>query len=393
MKMMCGKYICSHLMCQTEFDSETQLHYHLSDTHGLHKAIWVASGNELDSKGKIGTRTDAVSQGRKRSQEWTGAKKQQRLGSSEAGMFCVIHWTASELNITTPSTSHNSAEAERQPDGSTLVEDNCAKLTPVQVAQHHPVPSPSNHLATPFREFGEMSLSSADGRLGQLCKSRPGFNADGIRFSTQSPSLQPDSIADTLNTSSLPTLYTSDERGPSTTNTSPEIPPIDPRLMQDCDSSILSGHEPGTSEDRERSDSSYATCSPDPNTPPTSLKLRDARSSFREAPSSADMTVSPVRAHLEASTPLTAAPGKKALKKAKHRTVDNDGVHANHRLTRAMMRRKATDTQSGHVSCPKSSRAANHPSKKEEVASIPRHSYVAQPSSRVSRSTSRMLRQ
>ncbi|KAF7136892.1 hypothetical protein CNMCM5793_006507 [Aspergillus hiratsukae] len=83
---------------------------------------------------------------------------------------------------------------KRQPDGSTLVKDNRAKLTPVQVAQHRPVPSssPSNHSATPFREFGETSLSSADGRLGQLRENGPGFNADGIGFLTRSPSLQPE---------------------------------------------------------------------------------------------------------------------------------------------------------------------------------------------------------
>lgn len=51
MKMMCGKYLCSHPMCQVEFDSEIQLRYHLSDTHGLQKAIWVSSGDESEGKG------------------------------------------------------------------------------------------------------------------------------------------------------------------------------------------------------------------------------------------------------------------------------------------------------------------------------------------------------
>lgn len=46
-------------------------------------------------------------------------------------MFCVIHWTASELNMTTTSAGRNSAKVKRQPDGSTLVEDNRANLTPV----------------------------------------------------------------------------------------------------------------------------------------------------------------------------------------------------------------------------------------------------------------------
>ncbi|KAF7136973.1 hypothetical protein CNMCM5793_006677 [Aspergillus hiratsukae] len=215
MKMMCGKY----------------LRYHLSDTHGLHKAIWVASGDESDSKGKLGTRADAVSRGKKRSQEWKGDKKRQRLGPGEAGMFRVIQWASPELNVTTCPPVAILPRSRDSPDGSTLVESNHTGLTPVQVAQRcHPVPSSSNHLATPFRQFGETSFSSADGRLGQLSDNGPGSNADGIECSTRSPSLQPDSIADTLNTSDLPTLYTSDELGSSTTTTSPEILPIDPQL-------------------------------------------------------------------------------------------------------------------------------------------------------------------
>lgn len=90
MKMMCGKYLCSHPMCRVEFNSETRLRYHLSDTHGLQKAIWVSSGDESDSKGKLSTRTDAVSRGKKRFREWKGDKKRQRLDPSGAGMFSVI---------------------------------------------------------------------------------------------------------------------------------------------------------------------------------------------------------------------------------------------------------------------------------------------------------------
>jgi hypothetical protein len=159
--------------------------------------------------------------------------------------------------------------------------------------------------------------------------------------------------------------------------------------MQDFNSSTFGGHEPGTSEDRERSDSSYATWSPSPNTSATSLKLKDARPSRREAVPNADTTVSPVSADLDASPALTAAPGEKALRKPKRRTVD-DGVHASHRL-RAMERRQATDAQSGPISRPKSTRAANHRSKEKEIASISRRWYVAQqPSPRVTRSTSRI---
>jgi hypothetical protein len=102
------------------------------------------------------------------------------------------------------------------------------------------------------------------------------------------------------------------------------------------------------------------------------------------------MTVSPASADLEASPALTAAPGKKALKKTRCPAVDKDGVHANHRLTRAMARRQATDAQSGPISCPKSTRAANHRSKEKEITPISRRWYVAQPSPRVTRSTSRI---
>jgi hypothetical protein len=394
MKMMCGKYVCSHPMCQVEFDSEIQLRYHLSDTHGLQKAIWVASGDESDSKGKLGTRTDAVSRGKKRSREWKrdkkGDKKRQRLDPSGAGMFSVIQWAPPEVKVTTMSTGRRSSDIKRQPDAFTLLEGNQTGLTPVQVAEHRRyVPSPSTHLAMPSPEVGEMSFSSADERLDQLREDGPRYNADGIECSIHSPSLQPDSIADTLNTSDVPTPYTSDELGSLTTNTSPEILPIDPQLMQDFNSSTSGGYEPGACEDRERSDSSYATRSPDPNTSPTSLKLSDARSSLGEALSSTDMTVSPASADLEASPALTAAPGKKALKKTRCPAVVKDGVHANHRLTRAMARRQATESQSGPISNPKSTRAANHLSKEEEIASISRGCYVTQQLPRVTRSTFR----
>ncbi|GFG16438.1 hypothetical protein IFM61392_09507 [Aspergillus lentulus] len=398
MKVMCGKYICSHPMCRVEFDSETQLRYHLSDTHGLQKAIWVASGHESDSKGKLGTRADAVSRGKKRSQEWKGDrkgdKKRQRLDPHGAGMFSIIQWAPPAVKITTMSAGRHSSEVERHPDAFTLLEHNQTGLTPVQVVERRrPVPSPSTLSATPFPHVGEKSFSSAEERLDQICEAVPRYNADGIECSTQSPSLQPDSIADTSNTSDLPTLYTGDKLGSSSrsssTNTSPEIVPIDPQLTQNCNSPIFVAHEPGTSEDGERSDSSYATGSPGPGTSPTSLKLKDVRQSRREAIPSADTTVSPVSANLEASPALTTASAEKALRNTRRRTVDNEGVHASHRLTRAMARRQATESQSCPISKPKSTRAANHLSKEEEIASISRGCYVTQQSSRVTRSTFR----
>jgi hypothetical protein len=394
MKMMCGKYVCSHPMCQVEFDSETQLRYHLSDTHGLQKAIWVAPGKESDSKGKLGTRADAVSRGKKRSQEWKGGrkadKKRQRLDPHGAGMFSVIQWAPPAMKVTSMSAGRHSSEVEGKPDAFTLPGGKQTGLTPVQVAERcHLAAPPSNHLATHFREFGEMPVQSADGRLDQLYEDGPGSNADGIECSTHSPSLQPDSVADTSNTSEPSTLYTSDELGSSSTNTSPEILPIDPQLMQNCNSSIFGGHAPGTSEDGERCDSSYATGGLDPATSPTSLKLTDARPSSREAIPSTGTTVTPVSADLEAPPALTTATEERALRKPRRRTVDNNGVHANHRLTRAMARRQAGDSQSGPISCPKSTRAANHLSKAEETPSISRDCYVTQLSSRVTRSTSR----
>jgi hypothetical protein len=215
--MMYGKYVCSHSMCQVELNSETQLRYHLSDTHGLRKAIWVASGDESDSKGKLGTRADAVSRGKKRSQEWKGDKKRQKLDPGGAGMLSVIQWAPPEVKVTTMSAGRYSSEVERQPDAFTLLEDSQIGLTPVHVAERrHPVPSPSTHLATPFPQVGEMSFSSADERLGQLCEDGPRYNADGIECSIRPPSLQPDSIADTLTSSDVPTPYTSDELGSST---------------------------------------------------------------------------------------------------------------------------------------------------------------------------------
>lgn len=201
MKMMCGKYVCSHPMCQVKFDSETQLRYHLSDTHGLHKAIWVASSDESDSKAKLGTRADAVSRGKKRPQEWKGDrkgdKKRQRLDPGGAGIFSVIQWAPPEVKITTMSAGRHSSEIERQSDTFTLLEDIRTGLDPV----------PSTHLATPLRQVGEMSFSSVGEKLG-LCEDEPRYNADGIECSIHSPSLQPDSIADTLNASDVPTPYT-----------------------------------------------------------------------------------------------------------------------------------------------------------------------------------------
>ncbi|KAH1917435.1 hypothetical protein KXV48_008311, partial [Aspergillus fumigatus] len=167
------------------------------------------------------------------------------------------------------STGRRFSDIKRQPNAFTLLEGNQTGLTPVQVAEHRPyVPSPSTHLTMPFPEVGEMSFSSADERLDQLCEDGLRYNADGSECLIYSPSLQPDSIADTLNASDIPT--TSDEFGSLTTNTSPEILPIDPQLMQDFNSSTFGGHEPRTYEDRERDDSSYATCSPHPNTSPMS---------------------------------------------------------------------------------------------------------------------------
>ncbi|KAH1516219.1 hypothetical protein KXX25_008792 [Aspergillus fumigatus] len=60
---------------------------------------------------------------------------------------------------------------------------------------------------------------------------------------------------------------------------------------------------------------------------PTSPKLKDARPCRREAVPNADTTVSPVSADLEASPAVTTAPGEKALRKTRRRTVDNDGVY------------------------------------------------------------------
>lgn len=100
--------------------------------------------------------------------------------------------------------------------------------------------------------------------------------------------------------------------------------------MQDFNSSTFSVYEPVTSEGREQSDSLYAPYSPNPNMSPTSPKLKDARPCRREAVPNADTTVSPVSADLEASPAVTTAPGEKALRKTRRRTVDNDGVYANH---------------------------------------------------------------
>ncbi|KAL4989600.1 hypothetical protein BDW68DRAFT_186264 [Aspergillus falconensis] len=224
----------SHIktMCGTYFESEAQLRYHLGDTHGLQKAIWDTCGDELDNQKKSSTRADAVSRGKKRSREWKGTKKRQRLGPREAFQLRIIQWASPE-----------------------------SRLSHAQLAQHsHNLPS--DRLVTPFRQY-ETLFSSVDGRPGNLCANESGSNAHGIECSTRSPSPQSDSILTTLDASDLSTLYTSDEPGPSTTITSPEILPIDSHLMQDCNSSSLDEHESEIPEDRDLS-------GPDPTTSPTS---------------------------------------------------------------------------------------------------------------------------
>ncbi|KAL4861450.1 hypothetical protein BDV12DRAFT_208024 [Aspergillus spectabilis] len=46
-KQMRENYFCSHLLCHVKFDSEIQLRYHLSDIHGMHKAIWGQVGGPV----------------------------------------------------------------------------------------------------------------------------------------------------------------------------------------------------------------------------------------------------------------------------------------------------------------------------------------------------------
>lgn len=400
--------MCSHQMCQVKFESETQLHYHLSDTHGLQKAIWDTCGDELDNQKKLSTRADAVSQGKKRSQEWKGTKKRQRLGPGEAGKLRVIQWASPESSITTPSAGHNSAELERQSDGSLL--DNHTGLSPAQLAQHsHTVPS--DRFATPIRQYGETLFSSVDGSPGDLCENEPVSNAHIIECSTRSPSPQPDSSLTTVDASDLSTLYTSNEPGPSTTITSPEILPIDPRLMQDCNSSTLDEHESKTPEDRD-------LCGPAPTTSPMSPMPNNGSSFPQEALSDADTTTSLAGVNWETPSLTTASREKAHGKNPKRRCLNNNGVHTTNRLTRSMARRQATDGQRGYSPCPKIAKVGYRLSKEEDTllrdmvkagsnlqeaiqkfqmffpnrskASIQRRWYLMQPSPRITRSTSRI---
>lgn len=81
-------------------------------------------------------------------------------------MFSVIQWAPPAVKVTTMSASRHSSEIKRKPDAFTLLEGNQRGLTLIQVAKCcHPVPSPLNHLATPFPQVGEMPFLSVDERL------------------------------------------------------------------------------------------------------------------------------------------------------------------------------------------------------------------------------------
>ncbi|RHZ51559.1 uncharacterized protein CDV56_105238 [Aspergillus thermomutatus] len=207
-KKMRGNYVCSHPMCQTKFESEIQLRYHLSDIHGLHKAIWDEA-DDPSEKEDSAQAAFCVSTGKKRQHGRVGQRgeKRQRAGNGQGEGLQIIQWECPKSpSYPTPLHGLLSAGNKRR----------------------------SLHLANPNESVTQFWDHDAGNAWDHDAEAGAPSNASvGRSISNEDrQSRQGDSIFCSSDLSSTPSLTASVSFESSTAGTSPDLLPIDPQILQ-----------------------------------------------------------------------------------------------------------------------------------------------------------------
>ncbi|KAL4746587.1 hypothetical protein BDW72DRAFT_197529 [Aspergillus terricola var. indicus] len=214
-KQMSGNHFCSHPVCNIKFESEMQLRYHLSDIHGMNKAIWAQVDDPVkpsQNKGLSYQAKSPVSAAKRKVQDLVGQreKKRQQVG----------HERPEDLQIIM-------LEYPEPPNNLVLSND-------ISIAADRGPSSQSTNLNELVIDFWECPAETATESLVTLRTSGPILTST----SDEDPGTNKEHISDhggcypcTSNWPSPPELCTSAGSECSATSTSPELPLIDPQLL------------------------------------------------------------------------------------------------------------------------------------------------------------------
>lgn len=211
-KRMSDNYICSHPMCNVKFDSEMHLRYHLSDIHGMNKAIWSQVGDlgkPPKNKGLNDQVTSHAGAGKRKGQGLIGQreKKRRQVGHGQPEDLQIIMWEYPDppnhrvLSYNDPIPAGNSSS------------------------------SPSANPEDLVIEFWERPVET-NGNLVGLCTTGPILSSTTDERPVENNEHIPDYNGCSPCTSSWPSppdLTTS--VASETFRTSPELPPIDPQIL------------------------------------------------------------------------------------------------------------------------------------------------------------------
>ncbi len=215
-KRMRDNYVCSHPMCNVKFDSEMHLRYHLSDIHGMNKAIWTqvgGLGRSPKNKGlndQVNSHAGAgKSKGQGQGLLGQREKKRRQVGHGRPEDLQIIMWEYPDppnhrvLSYDDPIPAGNSSSSpSANPED--LVIEFCGR--PVET-EGYPV-----RLCTTGPTFSSTSDESHAANREHI----PNYNGCSPCTSTWP---------------SPPDLTASVGFQSSTTSTSPELPPIDPQIL------------------------------------------------------------------------------------------------------------------------------------------------------------------
>ncbi|KAL4958731.1 uncharacterized protein BDV14DRAFT_186161 [Aspergillus stella-maris] len=217
-KRISGNYFCSHPICQAKFDSEMQLRYHLSDIHGMHKAIWDQVGGPVkpSKKKDLDYQVNSpVGAAKRKGQALVGQResKRQYVSYEQAEDFQIIMW-----------------EYPDPPNNPTVA---CDVPIPADDKPSSPSASPSE-LVIELGLWERPVKTATEDSLVRLCATGPTVSST----SDENGVARTEHISDyngcppcISNWPSPPGLTTSIEFKSSTTSTTPELPPIDPQIL------------------------------------------------------------------------------------------------------------------------------------------------------------------
>ncbi|RHZ59573.1 uncharacterized protein CDV56_101052 [Aspergillus thermomutatus] len=207
-EMIPSEELLSYQEMLSAFDSEIQLRYHLSDIHGLHKAIWDEA-DDPSEKEDSAQADFSVNTGKKRRQGRVGQrdKKIQRVGNGQGECLQIIQWEYPN------SPSHPTPLAPSAGDKG-----------------QSPHLANSNEAVTYFWDHHAENALEADAEAGTTSNTSCGSSiSNGDR--------QPHwdgSIFCGSDSSTPLSLTASVSFEPSTAGTSPDLLPIDPQILQEA---------------------------------------------------------------------------------------------------------------------------------------------------------------